>query len=264
MGIFVFSAWSVFCRPPKRSKATLSVASTHLCNKTAGDTTRDLLGSSCVAQCGRLQPGCLSPRIPSNEFSRGSSRCSLRAPRRSGALAALPRTAVASLASVTQVTSGTCNSTGATSSIESLDAHKVRSEEATTRRRERRKDPERMKLKRAAKVQRCEGHSSAQVVAEGSVTAPREYVSAAKPVEREPSSVRRWYLLGNLIGTKAAPVDRQNPSYLAPSCGDLGLSELSDPQLSTFSPEREEKKTSNLCVILVGVMPLSDGPALVM
>ena len=113
----------------------------------------------------RLQPGCLSLRIPSNEFSRESSRCSLRAPRRSGALAALPRTAVASLASVTQVTSGTCNSTGATSSIESLDAHKVRSEEATTRRRERRKDPERTKLKRAAKVQRCEEQSSVQVVA---------------------------------------------------------------------------------------------------
>ena len=71
----------------------------------------------------------------------------------------------------------------------SLDSHKVRGEETTTRRRERRKDPERMKLKRATKVQRCEGHSSAQVVAEGSVTAPREYVSAAKPVEREPSTV---------------------------------------------------------------------------
>ena len=39
---------------PKRSKATFSVASTHLCNKAAKrrDTSRDLLGSSCVAQRG--------------------------------------------------------------------------------------------------------------------------------------------------------------------------------------------------------------------
>ena len=36
----------------------------------------------------------------------------------------------------------------------SPNAHKVRSEEATARRRERRHDPERMKLKRAAKAQR--------------------------------------------------------------------------------------------------------------
>ena len=62
----------------------------------------------------------------------------------------------------------------------SLDAHKVRSEEATSRRRERRKDPDHMKLKRAAKVQRCEEHSSVQVLAGGSVTAPGEYVSAGK------------------------------------------------------------------------------------
>ena len=67
----------------------------------------------------------------------------------------------------------------------SLDAHKVRSEETTIRRRERRKDTN---LKRAAKVQ-SEGHSSA--------------------VERELSSVRRWYLLGNLISTEAVPVDRE-------------------------------------------------------
>ena len=51
------------------------------------------------------------------------------------------------------------------------------------------------------------------------MTAPGEHVSAAKPVEREPSSVRRWYLLGNLIGTESVPVDSENPSKLAPSCG---------------------------------------------
>ena len=42
----------------------------------------------------------------------------------------------------------------------SLDALKVRSSEATARRTERRKDPERMKLKRSAKVQRGEEHVS--------------------------------------------------------------------------------------------------------
>ena len=38
-------------------------------------------------------------------------------------------------------------------------------------------------------------------------------MSAGKPVEGERSSARRWYLLGNLIGTEGVPVDTENPGW---------------------------------------------------
>ena len=79
------------------------------------------------------------------------------------------------------------------------------------------------------------------------MAAPGEYVSAGKPVEREPSSVRRWYLLGNLIGTQAVPVDKENPSwhlvvracFNVSSCAERrGLSGF--PRQCSFSSEREQ------------------------
>ena len=126
------------------------------------DLLESLRGLTCATS---TRPPTVSPTDgwaqPRNRFRRSSRSCSCRGPPgRSGATAALPRTAVASV-SAAQVSYWSVQQTrvpqaqsraGGSVEAHSRNAHKARSEEATARCRERRKDVERMKLKRAAKL----------------------------------------------------------------------------------------------------------------